>query len=232
VTRSAAAVLAAALALLVGCGGTDATGGSSGPSPASPQQASGRQAALTDTAVSSNGTSTSGGGQQQPATDPFWGLIAETRGAAGKDTGAQSELLRDRLSKLSPSKIIEFEGWWQTLDRRLYTWDVWGAAYIIEDGCSDDCFRDFRAYVILLGKDAFNRAVKNPDSLAGEVSDSETGDWEGADNVAPDAYSTATDTDFPTDTPDLSGNPRGTRWSDGQLQALMRRYPQLASRFR
>jgi hypothetical protein len=185
-----------------------------------------------------NGATPANGGQQQPSQaqqqqqNPFWVLIEDTRRAAGKDTGAQTELLRDRLSRLSPSKILAFEGWWRAHDRKLYTWDVWGAAYVIEDGCSDDCFRDFRAYVILLGRDAFNRAVAKPDSLAGVVSNAETGDWEGADDVAPDAYSTATGTDFPTDTSDLSGNPRGARWSDNQLPALIRRYPQLASRFR
>jgi hypothetical protein len=168
----------------------------------------------------------------QPVTDPFWNLISETRRAAGKDTGTQSELLRDRLSKLSPPEILAFERWWRALDRRLYTWQVWGAAFVIQDGCSDDCFRDFRAYVISLGPDAFRVATKSPDALAPIVSDDETGDWEGAKDMAPDAFSMATDGDFPLDTSDLSGTPRGVPWSDNQGQDLIRRYPRLASRFR
>jgi hypothetical protein len=175
---------------------------------------------------------TAPGTQTQPVTDPFWALISETRRAAGTDTGTQSELLRDRLSKLSPAAILKFERWWRSLDRTLYTWQVWGAAFVIQDGCSDDCFRDFRAYVISLGPDAVRIATKSPDALAPIVSDSDTGDWEGAKDMAPDAFRMATDSDFPLDTSDLSGTPRGAPWSDSQGQALIRQYPRLASRFR
>jgi hypothetical protein len=164
--------------------------------------------------------------------DLFWQLVARTRSAAGVDTGEQTGLLKDQLSGLAPEKIIAFERWWRSLDRQLYTWGMWGAAYVIEDGCSDDCFRDFRAYVILLGRDAVNRALRNPDLLAPIVKDSETGDWEGADDVAPDAYSTATGNDFPFDTSDLSGTPRGRPWSENDLPALLHRFPRLAVRFR
>jgi hypothetical protein len=168
----------------------------------------------------------------QPAMNPFWDLISETRRAAGPDTGTQSELLRDRLSKLGPPEILAFERWWRSLDRSLYTWQVWGAAFVIEDGCSDDCFRDFRAYVISLGPDAVRIATRSPDALAPIVSNSDTGDWEGAKDMAPDAWSMATDSDFPLDTSDLSGTPRGVRWSDNQVPALLHRYPQLTSKFR
>jgi hypothetical protein len=225
--RSAVAAIAAGLALLAGCGNGAPAAKPGGSPPGTQQPATGSSAP----AANGGGTQTASSRPQQPK-DPFWALIEQTRRAAGKDTGTQSQLLRDRLSKLAPAKIIEFEGWWQALDRRLYTWNVWGAAYVIEDGCSDDCFRNFRAYVILLGQTAFNRAAKNPDALAPLVSNSETGDWEGADNVAPDAYSSATGNDFPTDTPDLSGTPRGVPWSDNQLPALLHRYPKLAAKFR
>lgn len=170
--------------------------------------------------------------QSQPAENPFWALIEETRRAAGKDTGTQTELLRDRLSKLPPREILAFERWRKALDRRLYTWSVWGAAYVIEDGCSDDCFHDFRAYVISLGEDAFRRATTNPDSLAPVVSDPDTGDWESADDVAPDAYTIATGKDFPGDESDLSGRPRGTPWSEDHIAALLAQYPKLTAKFR
>src|SRR5947207_7161252 len=38
----------------------------------------------------------------------FWGLISETRNAAGNDTGKQSELLKDQLTRLSPQAIVAF----------------------------------------------------------------------------------------------------------------------------
>jgi Protein of unknown function (DUF4240) len=178
-------------------------------------------------------TKTKPTGGSSPVDDPaFWGLIAETRSAAGDDTSRQSELLAERLAQLSPQAIVQFAQIRQRLDRRAYTYDVWAAAYVIEDGCSDDCFRDFRGYLISLGRSAYMNALRDPDSLATVVEDAETGNWENADNVAPDAYSSVTGGDFPLDDSDLSGPPRGTPFNENDTAALVRRYPRLASRFR
>jgi hypothetical protein len=162
----------------------------------------------------------------------FWRLIAETRSAAGKDTGRQTELLKDRLTRLSPQAIIEFARIRHRLDQRAYTWSLWGAAYVIEDGCSDDCFRDFRSYIISLGRGPYENALRDPDSLASVAENAEVGDWENADNVAPDAYSSVTGNDFPLDDSDLSGRPRGTPFNENDAAGLARRYPRLAARFR
>jgi Protein of unknown function (DUF4240) len=162
----------------------------------------------------------------------FWGLVTDTREAAGDDTGRQSELLEERLSSLPPDQIVDFQRTRERLDRRAYTWDIWGAAYVIEDGCSDDCFRDFRAYLISLGPGPYEAALRDPDSLAPVVQDAEEGDWENADDVAPDAYESATGDDFPGDSSDLSGDPRGEPWDDEQQETLVQRYPMLAERFR
>jgi hypothetical protein len=161
----------------------------------------------------------------------FWQLIADTRQAAGNDTGRQSELLEERLSRLPAQQIVDFARMRRGLDERLYSWDIWGAAYVIEDGCSDDCFRDFRAYVISLGRGPYEAALRDPDSLAAVAQDAEEGDWENADDVAPDAYQSATGEDFPLDDSDLSGTPHGEPWDDEDGDALAQRYPRLAERF-
>jgi hypothetical protein len=162
----------------------------------------------------------------------FWQLIEDTRQAAGNDTGRQSSLLEDRLRRLPAPTIVDFQRIRHRLDDQAYTWDLWAAAYVIEDGCSEDCFRDFRGYLISLGRAPYEAALRNPDSLAPVVQDAETGDWENADNVAPDAYQSATGEDIPADDSDLSGNPRGKPWDDNDEDALVQRYPQLAARFR
>jgi Protein of unknown function (DUF4240) len=162
----------------------------------------------------------------------FWGLIGSARADADNDTERQSELLEERLSKLPPRQIVRFQEIRRQMDERAYTWDIWGAAYVIDDGCSDDCFRDFRAYLISLGPRAFAAALRNPDSLAPIVQDAEEGDWENADDVAPDAYQTATGDDFPAASSDLSGSPRGEPWDDESQETLVQRYPALADRFR
>jgi Protein of unknown function (DUF4240) len=158
--------------------------------------------------------------------------MADTRSAAGNDTGRQSELLEERLRRLPPRQIVDFQRIRHGLDEQAYTWDLWGAAYVIEDGCSDDCFRDFRAYLISLGSEPYEKALRDPDSLAPVVHDAETGNWENADSVAGDAYENATGEDIPADDSDLSGSPRGEPWDDEDQEALVERYPALAARFR
>ncbi len=156
----------------------------------------------------------------------------QTREEAGNDTGRQSELLEERLSELPAKDIVDFQRIRHRLDEQAYTWDLWGAAYVIEDGCSDDCFRDFRSYLISLGGEAYETALRDPDALAPVVEDAETGDWENADSVAGDAYESAAGEDIPADDSDLSGDPRGEPWDDEAQEALVQRYPQLAARFR
>jgi hypothetical protein len=162
----------------------------------------------------------------------FWQLIADTRAAAGNETDGQSDLLEQQLRRLPPKQIAQFARIRQRLDRRAYTYELWGAAYLIEDGCSDDCFRDFRGYLISLGRGPYEAALRDPDSLASVAQDAETGNWENADDVAPDAYEGVADEDIPTGDSEPSGNPRGTPWDDEQTEQLVQRYPRLAARFR
>jgi hypothetical protein len=162
----------------------------------------------------------------------FWELIADTRAAAGDQTDGQSDLLEQRLRDLPPEQIAQFEQIRQDLDRQAYTYDLWGAAYVIEDGCSDDCFRDFRGYLISLGRGPYEAALRDPDSIASVVQDAETGNWENADDVAPDAYEGVADEDIPTGDSEPSGDPRGEAWDEDQAEQLVQRYPRLAARFR
>jgi Protein of unknown function (DUF4240) len=169
------------------------------------------------------------GGMDEAA---FWELISETRDTAGNDTARQSQLLQQRLRQLAPEQIAGFERIRNVLDRLAYTWELWGAAYVIEDGCSEDCFRDFRAYLISLGRETYGAALVDPDSIAGVVQDAEEGDWENADDVAPEAYEDATDEDIPGGDSDLSGPPSGEEWDDEDEDALLQAYPSLATAFR
>lgn len=162
----------------------------------------------------------------------FWQVIGQTRATAGVDSGAQTELLTERLKHWSPPAILRFYRLRRSLDRRAYTWNLWAAAYVIEDGCSDDCFRDFRGYLISLGRGPYERALRNPDSLAGIVQDAETGDWESASDPAAEAYTSVTGRDFPYDNSDLSGQPRGRPFDENNVSALERRFPRLAASFR
>jgi hypothetical protein len=213
-TAAALISVVAGLAFVAGCGG--------GTPPSAPAAAP--AATVTVVAVAA---------PAPPSTNAsFWPLVAETRSAARNDTGRQSALLEQRLTQLPPAQIVAFGKMRAELDRRAYTYDLWAAAYVIEDGCSSDCFRDFRGYVISLGQAAYEAAIKDPDSLASVAENAEQGDWENADNVAPDAYSSVTSDDYPLDSSDLSGTPRGTPFDENDIASLKRRFPRLAARFR
>jgi hypothetical protein len=228
---SVAALVAVAIGLMLvtGCGVGSAS--QSAAAPAAPTPAAQTPVAATGAAPTQPAPQAQAA-PVAPSEAAFWQLIAETRSAAGNDTGRQSELLKERLTRLSPQAIIEFARIRHRLDQGAYTWNLWGAAYVIEDGCSDDCFRDFRGYLISLGRGPYENALRNPDSVASVAQNAETGDWENADNVAPDAYSSVTGGDFPLDSSDLSGRPRGTPFNRNDAAGLARRYPRLAARFR
>lgn len=98
--------------------------------------------------------------------DEFWHHIAETQ-FADPDTHANN--LSDRLAKLSPEDIVDFDYWWNVLHTEAYSRDLWAAAYYANGGCSDDGFIDFRNWLILRGRDAFYAVVSDPNALVDYV---------------------------------------------------------------
>ncbi len=92
--------------------------------------------------------------------DQFWGIIAN-----GQDEEEPGESVRAALQELSPSEIESYQRHFDELFDEAYRWDLWGAAYTLEGGCSDDGFTDFRYALISRGQKVFQAALKNPDSL-------------------------------------------------------------------
>jgi hypothetical protein len=101
----------------------------------------------------------------------FWTLIEAARAQATDtedDNGkAVAAYLTERLAATSELTIFEFEQHFEALDSALYRWDVWAAASLINGGCSDDAFMDFRAAVITQGREWYQKIAQNPDELAG-----------------------------------------------------------------
>jgi hypothetical protein len=97
--------------------------------------------------------------------DEFWTIIETARAASGRST--LGEALGDVLIGLPPERVLDFEERFEALSDVVYRWDVWAAAYLIGGGCSDDSFMDFRAGLLGLGREWFERVAAAPDSLAG-----------------------------------------------------------------
>jgi hypothetical protein len=85
----------------------------------------------------------------------------------------QLELLTRALKTLPDDGIREFIRLFQELRERAYRWDLWDAAFIIQSGCSDDGFMDFRNWLISMGRTVFENALLDPETLAGPARDPE-----------------------------------------------------------
>lgn len=98
-------------------------------------------------------------------TSEFWTIIEAARSAVGPDRPF-AEALVDELAARTKDDILRYQERFDEVHDAVYRWDVWAAAYLIGGGCSDDSFMDFRAGLIALGRDWYERAAARPDSLA------------------------------------------------------------------
>lgn len=99
--------------------------------------------------------------------EAWWQLIDEARArvaGAGVDeiAGAATRLLAER--RVGEIVAAQRELW--SLMAESYRSPLWAAAYLINGGCSDDGFDYFRGWLILQGREVFERAVAAPDILA------------------------------------------------------------------
>ncbi|MGW1027625.1 DUF4240 domain-containing protein [Streptomyces sp. NPDC002577] len=98
-------------------------------------------------------------------TSEFWTIIEAARSAGTADKPFD-EALVDELATRAKDDILRYQERFDEVHEAVYRWDVWAAAYLIGGGCSDDSFMDFRAGLIALGRDWYEKAAAQPDSLA------------------------------------------------------------------
>ncbi|RFU69728.1 DUF4240 domain-containing protein [Bacillus sp. V59.32b] len=94
----------------------------------------------------------------------FWGLLEKAKNK-GEDQEEQFEWLVTHLSKSPIKEIVRFDYIFNKHYKKSYTSDLWAAAYIVMGGCSDDSFDYFRAWLLYLGKDMYEEAIKDPESI-------------------------------------------------------------------
>lgn len=100
-------------------------------------------------------------------TAEFWELVERARdGADGPADDVAGRLVQE-LAGLGQAQIDGFHQHLQRVLTASYQVDLWGAAYLVNGGCSDDGFEHFRGWLVTRGRAAFAGAVADPDSLAG-----------------------------------------------------------------
>lgn len=94
----------------------------------------------------------------------FWALL-ETAKTKGEYADEQLEWLTNDLSKRSVKEIIMFDYLFKQHYYKSYTSDLWAAAYIVMGGSSDSLFEEFRAWLLYQGRDIYEAALQDPQSL-------------------------------------------------------------------
>ena len=156
----------------------------------------------------------------------FWRLIEDCRKDTGGDLDELVRVLTQRLAALPPSDIVAFDKRLNALLARAYDWDLWGAAYVINAGCSDDGFLYFRGWLVAQGHDVYESALADPETLV-DVAESES-ELEDFIHVGRQAYQQATGEEMPMSENTEPSEPRGERWEEDELEDL---FPVLSERF-
>jgi uncharacterized protein DUF4240 len=161
----------------------------------------------------------------------FWNIIE----SAGRDVNGNVDLIAKavgvRLIKETPAEIQEFDRFLCEKLDAAYSHELWGAAYLIRGGCSDDGFEYFRAWLISRGRISFEAAVADPDSLAAVVTpdpDPLQFECEALLYTAWRAYKEVAGTEMPQGAkrkPIL----RGVAWDFDDSDETAKRLPQLSS---
>lgn len=108
----------------------------------------------------------------------FWNIIERAKKSSNGNVAHQAELVGELLLTRPVADIIQFANIFSKLHSETYRSDWWGAAYLINGGCSDDGFEDFRAWVISRGQKIFEEACKNPESLEKYINKDNIGECE------------------------------------------------------
>jgi hypothetical protein len=160
--------------------------------------------------------------------DQFWNLVEKVHRDSDGDMDRKCELLGAELRRLPLEEVRSFHRHLDECEDRAYTWELWAAAYIIGGGCSDDSFSDFRATLISMGRETFERALADPQSLADMDYDAETAHYEGYQYVP-----TKVETDLGGGQRRVRyaphpAEPAGKSWDEDKVGEL---YPKLAKKY-
>lgn len=163
--------------------------------------------------------------------ETFWRIVEAAGKASEGDCRQQARLVSDALGELDPQEVLAFERILDDLMDEAYCWDLWGAADLINRGCSDDGFADFRGWLIAQGQDVYRHALQDPDSLADHPAVSGLGEfdtlWCQELLAAPfEAYEKLTG-DLPPEDERPPAVLKGERWDFDDETITRQRYPRL-----
>lgn len=101
-------------------------------------------------------------------SNTFWKLIADARASVSDpaDGDAVASAAATLLATRPPAEIVATQQALWDLLADSYRNPLWGAAYLMNGGCSDDGFDYFRGWLLTQGEETYTAALASPDSLA------------------------------------------------------------------
>ena len=149
-------------------------------------------------------------------TDQFWQIIEATQAATQEE---QLEKFRRELQRLTPQELIEFDRCFVECSFAAYNWDLWLATWLCQGGrCSDDCFADFRIWLISRGRGTYEAALQDADALVDELRQTQDPDFELFGSIPNDAYRLMTGEWFPDREFQHPKEPAGGAWLRPELK--------------
>lgn len=94
----------------------------------------------------------------------FWNSIEKVR-IQPNNRREQDSLIKEVLSQLELEEIVSFFQIYSYYHYWANRTELWNAAILINGGCSNDGFIDFRDWLILQGKEIYYKAIDDPDTL-------------------------------------------------------------------
>lgn len=157
----------------------------------------------------------------------FWEIVAQAGKGAGGDCSVQAEKLTRQLLALPKEEIPAFQGLFDRFSDKAYRWDLWGAAYVLNGGCSDDGFDYFRWWLIAQGEQTYNAVLSDPDSLGQYAGDDGEAECEDIGYAMTEAYEEKSGGPLTPKGPHAT-EPAGEPWREEDLDRLFPRLTRLA----
>lgn len=161
--------------------------------------------------------------------DVFWDLIQASIDEADGDVDRQVKAMEQHLSLLPLQDVIAFQNRYRYFRGLAYTWELWGAIYIINGGCGDDEFCYFRDWLIAQGSNVYENALENPEWLVNLEINGQEAEAESMAYAAAVVFENRTGKELPAE---YAENHRvsGMEWKE-EGDDLARRFPNLWKKY-
>ncbi len=161
----------------------------------------------------------------------FWQLV--TLPTQDFDSEQACKYLTKQLEPLTDKEIEQFDTYFSKAMRRAFTWQLWGAAFVIA-GCNTEYdFAEFRCWLIAQGQDVYDDALRDPNSLVNHTIRMQNGlpypYIDEYDLVAGFVFEQRNNTELPY-FPVTEQTPEGKRFKD-KAKYLKQSYPSLFDKY-